>query len=221
MLEELFSSAVKISLSAEEKYALLRRSDKKKECILDLIRQRIPVPLQIHEENVLMFGKLRDTEVAKKIFEEEFRLAKNMLIERKLTYSRCFTRALTDKGGKLIKNITRESGTSLHIIQSFGAEQTVVLKGPVEMVNKAELMLKELLSSAVKISLSVEEKHTLLSKSGKKKKCILDVIGGRISVPLNFQDRNVLMFGKPRDTEEAKKIFKEELRLVKEALNSR
>ena len=82
MLEELFSSAVKISLSAEEKGALLRGSGKKKECILDLIRQRIPVPLQIHEENVLMFGKPRDTEEAKKIFEEEFRMVKKVISSR-------------------------------------------------------------------------------------------------------------------------------------------
>ena len=82
MLEELFSSAVKISLSAEEKYALLRRSDKKKESILDLIRQRISVPSSFHDENILMLGKPSETEEAKKIFEVELRLVWKALISK-------------------------------------------------------------------------------------------------------------------------------------------
>merc|ERR1719341_1168104 len=109
-------------------------------------------------------------------------------IERKLSYSRDFTRALTDMGGKLANRIRRESGAVMKIIQSFEATQRVVLRGPTEMVNKAEQMLEELLSSAVEISVSVEEAEALL-RGGKKKGCILNKIEQRISVPLTLRGR--------------------------------
>ena len=141
-------------------------------------------------------------------------------IERKLSYSRDFTRALTDMGGKLANRIRRESGAVMKIIQSFEARERVVLRGPTEMVNKAEQMLEELLSTAVEISVSVEEVE-VLARGGKKKECILDKIRQRISVPLTLRGGKVVMFGEPGETKVAIEIFKEELRLVKKALSSR
>ena len=88
------------------------------------------------------------------------------------------------------------------------------------MVNKAEQMLEELLSTAVEISVSVEEAE-VLARGGKKKECILDKIRQRISVPLTLRGGKVVMFGEPGETKVAIEIFKEELRLVKKALSSR
>jgi len=142
-------------------------------------------------------------------------------IERKLSYSRDFTRALTDMGGKLANRIRRESGAVMKIIQSFEATQRVVLRGPTEMVNKAELMLVELLSSTVEISVSHEEKEVLLRGSGEKKECILNKIRQRISVPVSLLgSRKVVIYGKPEETKEAKEVFDEELELVKKILRS-
>ena len=142
------------------------------------------------------------------------------VIERELSYSRDFTRALTDMGGKLANRIRRESGAVMKIIQSFEARERVVLRGPTEMVNKAEQMLEELLSTAVEISVSVEEVE-VLARGGKKKECILDKIEQKISVPLTLRGGKVVMFGEPGETKVAIEIFKEELRLVKKALSSR
>ena len=163
---------------------------------------------RLHRE-ILYRGMLEESdEVSKKV------------IERELSYSRVFTRALTDKGGKLANRIRRESGAIMKIIQSFEATQRVVLRGPTEMVNKAEQMLEELLSTAVEISVSVEEAEAL-RRGGKKKGCILDKIKQRISVPLTLRGGKVVMFGEPGETKVAIEIFKEELRLVKKALSSR
>ena len=101
-----------------------------------------------------------------------------------------------------------------------------MLTGCVEMVNKAELMLEELLSSALEIPLSVEEQEALMTASmrgGNKKECILGRISQRISVPVQWvkQGRKVMIFGKVGERQEAKKIFEEELKLVKKALSSR
>merc|ERR1719222_1675566 len=109
----------------------------------------------------------------------------------------------------------------MKIIQSFEARERVVLRGPTEMVYKAEQMLEELLSSAVEISVSVEEAEALVRGGGKKKECILDKIEQKISVPLTLRGGKVVMFGKPGETKVAIEIFKEELRLVKKALSSR
>merc|ERR550519_921521 len=129
---------------------------------------------RLHRE-ILYRGMLEESdEVSKKV------------IERELSYSRVFTRALTDKGGKLANRIRRESRAIVKIIPSFEAMERVVLKGPTEVVNKAELMLEELLSSALEISVSVEEKEALLRGGSKKKKCILDKIKPRISAPVSL-----------------------------------
>ena len=80
------------------------------------------------------------------------------------------------------------------------------------MVNKAEQMVEELLSSAVEIALSVEEKETLLRRGGE---CIVDKIRQRISVPVSLLgNRKVVIYGKSKET-------KEELELVQRVLNSR
>jgi len=84
------------------------------------------------------------------------------VIEKELTFSSGFTRALTDKGGKLAKSIRQGSGAYIHIyIPSVarGREKgRVVVRGHAEMVNKAEQMLEELLSSAVEIPVSAGER---------------------------------------------------------------
>ena len=95
-----------------------------------------------------------------------------------------------------------------------------MLRGCVEMVNKAELMLEEISSSVVEISVSDEEREALLSGGGKKKGCILEKIRQMISVPIGFQgSRKVVIHGKPEETKEAKEIFEEELGLVKKVLS--
>ena len=145
------------------------------------------------------------------------------VIEKELTFSSGFTRALTDKGGKLVRSITRGSGAHLHIIPSFargGEKERVVVRGYAEMVNKAEQMLEELLSSAVEISVSAEETEALFSRCGKERGCILDKIMQRISVPLSLHGRKAVMFGKPEETKVAKEIFEEELRLVQKILST-
>ena len=70
-------------------------------------------------------------------------------------------------------------------------------------------MLEELLSSAVEMALSVEEKEALLRRGGKKEECIVDKIRQRISVPVSLLgNRKVVIYGKPKETKEAKEIFK-------------
>ena len=146
------------------------------------------------------------------------------VIEKELTFSSGFTRALTDKGGKLAKSIRQGSGAYIHIyIPSVarGREKgRVVVRGHAEMVNKAEQMLEELLSSVVEISVSPEEKDALLSRCGKERGCILDKIRQRISVPLSMQGMKAVIFGKPEETKVAKEIFEEELRLVRKILST-
>ena len=155
---------------------------------------------------------------------EKERLYRSMLEEheKELTYSRTFTRALTDKGGKLANSIRRESGAYMDIIPSFGGgKEKVVLRGPAEKVNKAEQMMEELLSSVVEIYVSDEEKEALLRGGGKNKVCIMDKISHKISVPSAIRRQEVLIYGKPEETRVAKEIFEEELELVKEVLSNR
>ena len=45
----------------------------------------------------------------------------------------------------------------------------MVLRGPNEMVNKAELMLEEISSSVVEISVSDEEREALLSEVARRR----------------------------------------------------
>ena len=108
-------------------------------------------------------------------------------IKREIILKRDFMISVMAKGGKLANRIRRESGAHLQIIQSSEASKGVVLRGHAEMVNKAELMLKEISSSAVEISVSDEEREVLLSGGGKKKGCILEKIRQRISVPIRLQ----------------------------------
>ena len=142
------------------------------------------------------------------------------VIERELTFSRVFTRALVAKGGKLVNRIRRESGAIMEIIRSSEVTERVVLRGTSETVNKAEQMLEELLSSAVEISVSAEEIEALLSRCGKERGCILDKIRQRISVPLSMQGMKAVIFGKPEETKVGKEIFEEELRLVRKILST-
>ena len=108
----------------------------------------------------------------------------------------------------------------MNIIRPSEANEIVVLNGPTEMVNKAEQMLEELLSSAVEMALSVEENEALLRRGGKKEECIVDKIRQRISVPVSLLgNRKVVIYGKPKETKEAKEIFGGELALVKKVLN--
>ena len=123
------------------------------------------------------------------------------------------------KGEKLENSIRRKSGTNMNIIRPSEANEIVVLNGPTEMVNKAEQMLEELLSSAVEMALSVEEKEALLRRGGEKEECIVDKIRQRISVPVSLLgNRKVVIYWKPKETKE---IFEEELELVLRVLNSR
>ena len=145
------------------------------------------------------------------------------VIENEITFSKFCTRALTDKGRKLANCIRRKSGAFMEIFPSVVAKQRVVLRGLNEMVNKAEPMLNELVSSAVEISLSFEEIETLLRGVGEKNKCILFKIVQRILVPVSFLgiSRKVVIFGNPEETKDAKEIFEEELVLIKNVLSSR
>ena len=138
-------------------------------------------------------------------------------MEKKLSFKKSFTRALTDKSGKLVKDIKIDSRAFVDIVPSPGrAEETVVLKGTSESVGKAEQMLMALCSSVHEISLSSEEREALLTGG---KRCILTMIRLKLQVPLYLQGQKLLLFGKPSDTKEAKEIIEEELRLVRKILS--
>ena len=145
----------------------------------------------------------------------------NEAVEKKLVFNRGFTRALTDKGGKLVRRIRNNSGAHVHVIGSGAREETVVLRGPVKLVNKAEQMLEELLSSAMEISLSDEEDHAL--HKGGKEGCIMNEISRRISVPVHCDNinRKLVIYGEKEEMMEAKNIVEEELRLVNKILSER
>jgi len=149
----------------------------------------------------------------------------NEAVEKKLVFNRGFTRALTDKGGKLVRRIRNNSGAHVHVIGSGAREETVVLRGPVKLVNKAEPMLEELLSSALEISLqfslSDEEDRALLK--GGKEGCIMNEISRRISVPVHCDNinRKLVIYGEKEEMMEAKNIVEEELRLVNKILSER
>ena len=80
-------------------------------------------------------------------------------------------------------------------------------------------MLEDLLSSAVEITLSNEERQVLLGRGSRNTGCILNKIEQIISVPLSFQVGKVVIYGKPEETKKAKQIFEGELELVKKVLS--
>jgi len=135
------------------------------------------------------------------------------VVEKRLVFKRVFTRALTDKSGKLVERIRKNSGAQVRIIGSREREETVVLWGHVKLVNKAEQMLQELLSSAIEISLSDEEDRAL------HKGCIMKEMSRRISVPVHCDNRKLVIHGEKKEMMEAKHIVEEELRLVKRILS--
>ena len=146
------------------------------------------------------------------IFEKE-------VVEKKMVFNRGFTRALTDKGGKLARRIRNNSQAQLRIIESRSREEMVMLRGPVKVVNKAEQMLQELLSSAMEISVSDEEQCALLK--GGKEGCIMNEISRRISAPVHCRDGKLVIHGEKEEIMEAKHIVEEELRLLKKILSER
>ena len=48
----------------------------------------------------------------------------------------------------------------------------------------------------------------------------MDKINEKISVPISFKGKTIVMFGKPEETKVAKEIFEEELRVVKKVLST-
>jgi len=158
----------------------------------------------------------------REILEEPRKLRRGGVMEgqtvKKLTCDRSFTRALTDKGGKLIRKIRSYSRAEVNIIKSCEEEEHVVLRGPTKSVEKAEQMLKELLSSAQEISLSWEEKEALITGG---KRCIMDNLRSKLQVPVSFKGQKLLLFGKPEDTKKAKEMVEKELRLVRKILSGR
>ena len=129
-----------------------------------------------------------------------------------------FIRSLTTQGGKLEKNIWKVSGAGLQIIPSRGEEETVVLSGTAVSVAKAEQMLKELQSSALKIDLSCEVREALVTGG---KGCILNKIQEKLQVPLRLEGFTLVLVGKQEDTKKARLVVEEELALVKKVLATR
>ena len=223
--ETLKSSCKEVEMCEESSQGTLRSGKERRDS--DLVEEEV---VECYKK-VAKFGS-QDVSRLKEMLSREI-LYRGMLekstmqgkvIEKELTFSSGFTRALTDKGGKLAKSIRQGSGAYIHIyIPSVarGREKgRVVVRGHAEMVNKAEQMLEELLSSVVEISVSPEEKDALLSRCGKERGCILDKIRQRISVPLSMQGMKAVIFGKPEETKVAKEIFEEELRLVQKILST-
>ena len=121
-------------------------------------------------------------------------------------------------GGKLVRDIRIQSGAKVIIPFSPGEEETVVLRGPAESVDKAEQMLKELLSSVQEVYVSWEVKDALITGG---KRCIMDNIRRKLQVLLSLQGQKLLLFGKPEDIKVAKDMLKEELNLVRKILDGR
>ena len=97
--------------------------------------------------------------------------------------------------------------------------ETVVLTGTAESVAKADQMLKELQSSALKIPLSGDMKDALLTGG---KQCILNQIREKlqVSVFLLISGKTLYLVGKQEDSKIARKVIEEELTLVKRILDS-
>ena len=209
-----------ISLSGEEQHALLTE----KGCLMEKLRERVHVSVQLQGWKLVLIGKPEKMEEAKEelrgILRESGELAKCAdSVEKKLTYKKPFTRALTSKGGKLLKDIQKYSGTDIYFSHSSGGGvETVVLLGASESVVKAEQMLEELLASAVEICLSGEEREALLTRG---KRCIMGKIQQKLQVPAQLQGQKMLLFGKPEETREAKVVVEEELKMMRKILSGR
>merc|ERR1719341_2273381 len=132
------------------------------------------------------------------------------VVEKKLYFKKQFTRGLTTMGGKLVKEIQKESGARVDIIPSPGIEQTVVLKGPLLLVENAERMLMELQSSVLEINLSYEEKNMLVADGW----CLMTKLRRRLQVPARLQGSKLMLMGKPEDTKRDSEVLKEELRRI-------
>ena len=117
----------------------------------------------------------------------------------------------------MINNISKDSGAVVQIIPSQGEEGSVVLSGSAESVAKAEQMLKELQSSALKIPLSWEVKCALLTG----KACILNKIQEKLQVPSWVEGFTLVLVGKQEDTKKAMLVVEEEVALVKKVLATR
>ena len=92
-----------------------------------------------------------------------------------------------------------------------------MLTGTAESVAKADQMLKELQSSALKIPLSWDVKCALLTG----KACILNKIREKLQVPLKLEGFTLVLVGKKEDAKKAKLVVEEELTLVEKALATR
>ena len=79
MLEELFSSAEEISLSAEEREALMTGG---KRCIMGKIQQKLQVPAQLQGQKMMLFGMPEETREAKVVAEGELKLVRKILSGR-------------------------------------------------------------------------------------------------------------------------------------------
>ena len=90
-----------------------------------------------------------------------------------------------------------------------------MLTGSAESVAKAEQMVKELQSSALKIPLSWDVKCALLTGG---KGCILNEIREKLQVSLQLEGSTLVLFGKQEDTMKARLVVEEELALVKKVL---
>ena len=167
-------------------------------------------------------GKLDREMLYREILEESRKLMRGGVMEgqkvKKLTYAKSFTRALTDKGGKLVRDIRIQSRAKVDITHFHGEEETVELKGSTKSVDKAEQMLKELLESVQEISLSWKEKDALITGG---KKCIMNNLRRKLQVPSSLQGQKLLLFGKSEDIKVAKKMLEEELNLVRKILDGR
>ena len=148
---------------------------------------------------------------ARGMLQEPIKLRRSEVAEEQKVKKLSFTRALTDKGGKLVNDLQKESGASIGITPSHGEEETVELKGPSKSVEKAEQMMEELLSSAKDIYLSYEEKDALLIGG---KNCILVSMCGRLQVPAQIQGRKLVLIGKPEETSQAREMVEEAMKGV-------
>ena len=170
---------------------------------------------QGEEQTVVLSGSAESVAKAEQMLGEFI----EKLIERKLVMIKGYTCALTAEGGKLMKNIGKDSGAFVQIIPSQGEEQTVVLRGSVESVAKAEQMMEEFQSSALKIPLSGDMKDALLIGG---KQCILNQIREKlqVSVFLLISGKTLYLVGKQEDSKIVRKVIEEELTLVKRILDS-
>ena len=91
------------------------------------------------------------------------------------------------------------------------------MTGSAESVSRAEQMLKELQSSALKITLSGEVRDALLTGRG----CILNKIGEKVQVPLSLEGCTLVLVGKQEDTKKARLVVEEEVALVEKVLATR